>query len=76
MTPLRVSFIIFLDKMFPDVIEAAEKLSLTHYKLTNMSDTRFVAYWGRCLSNFERDLQISIEVLKIKAESDSKAESR
>ena len=41
-----------------------------------MSDTRFVAYWGRCLSNFERDFKISIEVLKIKAESESKAESR
>ena len=38
-------------------------------KLRNMSDTRFVAYWVRCLINFEKDLQISINVLKDKSEN-------
>ena len=57
-------------------IEAAEKLGLLHYKLKTMSDTRFVAYWGGCLSSFEKDLQISIEVLKVKLQTDSKAELR
>ena len=57
-------------------IETAERLGLKHYKLRNMSDTRFVAYWGGCLVNFEKDLQISIEVLKVTAVTASKSETR
>ena len=57
-------------------IEASERLGIQHFKLKTMSDTRFVAYWGGCLSSFEKDLQFSIEVLKIKAETDSKSETR
>ena len=57
-------------------IETADNLGLPHYKLKTMSDTRFVAYWGGCLVSFEKDLQISIEVLKVKSETDSKPESR
>lgn len=48
-------------------IETAERLGLKYYKLRGMSDTIFVAYWGDCRINFEKYLQISIDVLKVNA---------
>ena len=65
-----------IGKGLQESIEVAEILGLRHYKLKNMSDTRFVAHWGSCLGNFERDLQISIEVLKIKSETGSIRETK
>ena len=57
-------------------LSAAENLDEKLYKLRNMSGTRFVAYYYGCLANNEKSLSISIEVLKEKAETSSKKETR
>ena len=57
-------------------IETAERLGLKYFKLRGMSDSRFVAYWGDCLINFEKDLKISIDVLKVNAVAALKPETR
>ena len=49
----------------------ADDLGEKLYKLRNMSSTRFVAYLFDCLSNNEKSLAISIEVLKEKSVSRS-----
>ena len=48
-------------------IEAATEIDEKLYKLRNLSDTRFVAYFGDCLRNNEKSLKISIIVLDEKA---------
>ena len=48
-------------------IDAAADLDEKLFKLRNLSDTRFVAYFGDCLSNNEKSLKISIMVLKEKS---------
>ena len=47
--------------------DAAADLDEKLFKLRNLSDTRFVAYFGDCLSNNEKSLKISIMVLKEKS---------
>ena len=57
-------------------LRVAEELDEKLYKLRNMSSTRFVAYFYRCLENNEKSLSISIEVLKEKSTSSSKKETK
>ena len=52
--------------------EAAEELDETFYKLRPLSDTRFVAYFERSISNFEKRLDITIEALRKRTESKDK----
>ena len=57
-------------------LSAAENLDEKLFKLRNISATRFVAYFYDCLSNNEKSLAISIEVLKEKNETSSNKETR
>ena len=57
-------------------LSAAERLDEKFYKLRNMSNTRFVAYFYDCLDNNEKSLSISIEVLKEKSVSSAKKETK
>ena len=55
-------------------LSAATDLDQKLYKLRNMSSTRFVAYFFKCLDNNEKSLSISIEVLREKSLLSSKKE--
>ena len=57
-------------------LSAAEHLDQRLYKLRNMSNTRFAAYFFGCLDNNEKSLSISIEVLKEKSVSSAKKETK
>ena len=68
--------ILSIGKGLQQSLQAADTLDEKLYKLRNMSNTRFVAYFGSCLENNEKSLAISIEVLKDKAVSSSSKDMR
>ena len=65
-----------IGKGLQQMIDASRDLDEKLYKLRNLSDTRFVAYFADCLSNNEKSLKISLAVLKEKSENSSKKATR
>ena len=65
-----------IGKGLEESIQAATDIDAKLYKLRPLSDTRFVAYFGDTLSNNEKSLEPSLEVLKKKSESASSHETR
>ena len=61
-----------IGKGLQQTMEASEDLSVKLYKLRTLSTTRFSAYFESSLTNFERNIEIIIKALQVRAESKEK----
>ena len=64
--------ILGIGKGLEQSIEAAEEVGEKFYKLRNMSDTRFSAYFEGSISNFEKRNETNIAALRKRTESTDK----
>ena len=68
----KITKLLNMGKGLEQSYEAAEELHENFYKLRPLSDTRFVAYFERSIANFEKRLDITIEALRKRTESNDK----
>ena len=64
-----ITFILGIGKGLEQSMEAAEEVGEKNYKLRELSRTRFAAYFGGSISNFEKRMETNVAALRKRTES-------